>query len=251
MTTDAMRRQQMSRGREAERTEAERSEVERVKEETPARVYLQPIAAPSILGLFGFAGATFVVAANLAGWYGNSTTPDFLFPFAAFFGGLAQFLAGMWAFRARDGLATAMHGMWGSFWMAYGVLWLLIAAGTITAPTGAFPALGFWFIALAWITWVGAYAARAVSGALVGVLGFLAAGATVMAAGQISGAAVATQIAGYLFIISAILAWYTASGLMLESTFGREVLPLGVAKEAKARAHINIGIGEPGVKHGQ
>jgi hypothetical protein len=34
----------------------------------PARVFLQPIAAPSILGLAGFAGATFIVASNLAGW---------------------------------------------------------------------------------------------------------------------------------------------------------------------------------------
>ena len=31
------------------------------------RVFLQPIAAPSILGLFGFAGATFMVSAYLAG----------------------------------------------------------------------------------------------------------------------------------------------------------------------------------------
>jgi succinate-acetate transporter protein len=59
------------------------------------RVMLQPIAAPSILGLFGFAGATFIVAANLAGWYGSETSPQYLFPFAAFFGGLAQFIAGM------------------------------------------------------------------------------------------------------------------------------------------------------------
>src|SRR3954453_7516583 len=85
------------------------------------RVSLQPIAAPSILGLFGFASATFMVAANLAGWYGNTKSPTLLFPFAAAFGGVAQFIAGMWAYRARDGLATAMHGMWGSFWMAYGV----------------------------------------------------------------------------------------------------------------------------------
>ena len=35
------------------------------------RIFLQPIAAPSILGLFGFAGATFVVASNLAGWWGT------------------------------------------------------------------------------------------------------------------------------------------------------------------------------------
>ena len=57
------------------------------------RVFLQPIAAPSVLGLFGFAGATFIVAANMAGWYGGDSTAGYLFPFAAFFGGLAQFLA--------------------------------------------------------------------------------------------------------------------------------------------------------------
>ncbi len=55
------------------------------------RVFLQPIAAPSVLGLFGFAGATFIVASHMAGWYGNASTPGYLFPFAAFFGGLAQF----------------------------------------------------------------------------------------------------------------------------------------------------------------
>ena len=113
------------------------------------RVVLQPIAAPSILGLFGFAGATFVVAAQLARWYGTPASGQFLFPFAAFFGGLAQFTAGMWAYRARDGLATAMHGMWGSFWMAYGLLFLLGATRTLTLPTGTFTELGFWFLALA------------------------------------------------------------------------------------------------------
>ncbi|HLJ47744.1 MAG TPA: GPR1/FUN34/YaaH family transporter [Bryobacteraceae bacterium] len=84
------------------------SEIER--RNAAPRIYLQPIAAPSILGLYGFAGATFMVAANFAGWYGGPDTALYLFPFAALFGGLAQFLAGMWAFKARDGLATAAHG---------------------------------------------------------------------------------------------------------------------------------------------
>src|SRR5437868_3772238 len=128
------------------------------------RVFLQPIAPPSILGLFGFAAATFIVAANLAGWYGDhTTTPLVLAPFAAVFGGIAQFLAGMWAYRARDGLATAMHGMWGSFWIAYGILNVLLATKTLPAPTPAyhFPELGFWFFALAAITASGAFAALA------------------------------------------------------------------------------------------
>jgi uncharacterized protein len=50
-------------------------------------------------------------ATSAAGWYGNDTsTPWVLFPFALAFGGIAQLLAGMWSYRARDGLATAMHG---------------------------------------------------------------------------------------------------------------------------------------------
>jgi hypothetical protein len=68
------------------------------------------------------------------------------------FGGIAQFAAGLWAYRARDALATAMHGMWGAFWMAYGILWLLVAAGDLTLPAGKFPEPAFWFFPLAAIT---------------------------------------------------------------------------------------------------
>ncbi len=93
-----------------------------------AQVYLQPIAAPSILGLYAFVGATLIVAAELAGWYGNSQTASYLFPFAAAFGGVAQFAAGMWAYKVRDAIATAMHGMWGSFWVSFGIL-ELVGAG--------------------------------------------------------------------------------------------------------------------------
>ena len=158
-----------------------------VTPENRAEVLLQPIAAPSILGLYGFAAATFMVAAHIAHWYGSSNTELYLAPFAAVFGGLAQFLAGMWAFKARDALATAMHGMWGAFWIAYGILNLLFASGDLVRPNGAFPALGFWFIGLAAITWVGTAAAAAESKALTSVLAFLALGSTLFAIGQIGG----------------------------------------------------------------
>lgn len=52
----------------------------------PARIYLQPIAAPSVLGLYAFAGSTLIVAAKLAGLYGDSQTASYLFPFAVFEG---------------------------------------------------------------------------------------------------------------------------------------------------------------------
>jgi len=219
--------------------------------ENRAEVLLQPIAAPSILGLYGFAAATFMVAAHIAHWYGSSNTELYLAPFAAVFGGLAQFLAGMWAFKARDALATAMHGMWGAFWIAYGILNLLFASGDLARPQGAFPALGFWFIGLAAITWVGTATATAESKGLTSVLAFLALGSTLFAIGQIAGNNKIDILAGWSFIISAVLAWYVASAIMLQSAFGKEVWPLGKTERALHSAAFNFGFGEPGVKHGQ
>jgi succinate-acetate transporter protein len=221
--------------------------------ESPALPHLQPIAAPSILGLYAFAGSTFIVSAHLAGWYGGPDTPLYLLPFAAVFGGVAQFAAGMWAYKARDAIATAMHGMWGSFWIGFGLLELLIAAGTIPANEVAFPAFGYWFIALAAITLMGTIAAAAENLALTLVLGTLTAGSVAAAIAELIGSSPGQgwdAIAGYTLMISAILAWYTASALMFKGV-GRPVLPVGETKHAQQEPAVAPGAGEPGVMKGQ
>jgi uncharacterized protein len=224
------------------------------------RIFLQPIAAPSILGLFGFAAATFIVAANVAGWYGNhATTPLVLAPFAAVFGGIAQFMAGMWAYRARDAVATAMHGMWGSFWIAYGILNILLATHVLTAPTPWYhdSAFGFWFFALAVITGSGALAALAESIGLFSVLATLAVGSALLAGGLIYGSHGLVTVAGWVLVASAILAWYVATAMMLAFAGGRVVLPLGkYSKEAnkpggRPTRPIELEWAEPGIKMGQ
>jgi succinate-acetate transporter protein len=222
----------------------------RLAERPLGQVWLQPIAAPSILGLYGFAGATFMVAAHMAHWFGTTQTSMVLWPFAAVFGGLAQFLAGMWSYRARDGVATAMHGMWGSFWMAYGILWVLIGAGKVAVPANgaAFQGLGFWFVVLAAITWAGMAAAAAESSVVATVLGFLAAGSTIAAIGELAGVEALRMLAGWLFIISAIIAWYAATALMINGAYRRNVLRLGARPKPD---EIQFGLGEPGVLRGQ
>ena len=222
------------------------------------RVVLQPIAAPSVLGLFGFAGATFIVAANMAGWYGSATTPGYLFPFAAFFGGLAQFLAGMWAYRARDSVATAMHGTWGSFWMGYGLLQLLLATGVLATGGTLDHALGFWFIALCAITFSGMLGALSEGNlGVTSVLGTLAAGSGVAAVAFLNGGTTIMHTAGWVFVVSAILAWYVATGMMLKGAAGKIVLPLFKTDMEANRPGgqptraIELEWGEPGVKMGQ
>lgn len=224
---------------------------EEIQNNTKARIYLQPIAAPSILGLYGFAGATFMVAANMVHWYGNDASGLYLFPFAAIFGGLAQFLAGMWAFKARDGVATAMHGLWGSLWIAYGLLNVVFAVGRIPPPTGRFPELGYWFIVAAAITWAGAYAAQAENKGIATTLWFLAAASTAGAIGELTGAGWLMFLAGYLFIISSFVAWYTATALMVNEACGREAWKLGKSRQVREMPPVAIGMGEPGVIRGQ
>jgi succinate-acetate transporter protein len=222
------------------------------------RVVLQPIAAPSVLGLFGFAGATFIVAGHMAGWYGNPTTDVYLAPFAAFFGGLAQFTAGMWAYRARDAVATAMHGMWGSFWLAFGLLNLLVATGSISTGRTMDTAFGMWFVALAAITYSGA-AGALLEGNLgvTSVLATLAAGSTVAAVGLLEGSTTTQHWAGWIFVVSAVLAWYTATAMMLKASAGRTVLPLFKTEAAankpgeRPTRPIQLEWAEPGVKMGQ
>lgn len=221
------------------------------------RVFLQPIAAPSVLGLFGFASATFMVAAHLAGWYGGKASPEFLFPFAATFGGLAQFMAGMWAFRARDTLATAMHGMWGAFWIAFGILFLLVATGDIKPPTGNWPELGYWFLTLGAITGAGALASLAESLGLTAVLAPLSVGSILLAVFYLIGGTGWEHTAGWVLVASAICAFYVATAMMLKSTFGRVILPLGEPKReanipgSQFTRVIEFERGEPGVKQGQ
>jgi uncharacterized protein len=235
------------------------TELDMARDGVATRVFLQPIAAPSVLGLFGFAGATFIVASNMAGWWGTPTSGLALAPFAAMFGGLAQFLAGMWAYRARDAIATAMHGMWGAFWLAYGILNIMIAAHALKPPTPWFhnPELGFWFFALAAITASGALASLAESIGLFAVLSTLAAGSGIAAGAFIYGSHGWVQVAGWVFVFSAGFAWYTATAMMLAAAGKMVILPLGKFKRAanvpggKPMRPIELEWAEPGVKMGQ
>ena len=223
-----------------------------------ARIVLTPVAAPSILGLYGFFAATLLVGSHMAGWWGTASAPTLVFPFVVMLGGIAQFASGLWAYRARDGLATAMHGIWGAFWLAFGLYQLLVATGAMPAVGSPKDmAFGFWFIPLCAITAAGTLAAAAVSLGFVAVLAPLAAGSFFAALGWMAGLSWSLSVAGWLFVFSAGFAWYTASAMMLEGSFGRTILPTGqwsVAANVPGRTPsepIEYEHGMPGARAGQ
>jgi uncharacterized protein len=206
------------------------------QEDTRLVTYTSRVATglPSILGMYAFAAATFIVAAHMAHWYGNAQSAIVLFPLVLFFG-LAQFYAGAWAFRSGDAVALAMHGTWGTFWTAFGILELLYATGRVPHPLGAFSELGFWFIAVAAITW-GITAASREKGVTT-LLALLAIGSTLEAIAELAGIDWLRMLAGYFLIASALVAWYVASALIMR--FGKTAKtksPMPVANSESVHA---------------
>lgn len=224
-----------------------------------ARVVLQPIAAPSIMGLFGFSIATMMVGAWQAGWYGTVGTPGILWPFALMAGGVLQTIAAIFSFRARDGVAVAVHTAWGAFWMGWAVLQILVAThmmapilkGTVNEP------FAFWFIALAAVTISATFASLRQSMGTFITLGTLSAGSCLTAAGFWSGNTGVTDAGGWLFVASAAAAWLTATAMMMEEAWGRTIIPLGKWHKAanipgrQASTPIEFPGGMPGVRVGQ
>jgi uncharacterized protein len=151
-----------------------------------------------------------------------------------------------------------MHGMWGSFWIGYGVLELLLATHVLATGTTLDHALGFWFIALCAITFSGMAAALAEGGlGLSSVLGTLAAGSGLAAVGFLTSSMGTQHAAGWVFVISAGLAWYVATAMMLNASAGKTILPLFKTEAAanmpgsQPTKAIQLTWGEPGVKQGQ
>lgn len=176
---------------------------------------------PSVLGLYALGGTTFVVGAHMAGWYGTGVSPHRLAPFALAFG-IVQLLAATWSWARGDDLATALLGIWGAFWLGYGILGVPPGA---TAPAGA-PELAFWLIVAAAFTWIAALAAVAERRPLAVALVVLAAGATLGAIGEGIDSHGVRLAAGWVFAIAGVLTWYLATAMLLAASGGRRLLPL-------------------------
>jgi succinate-acetate transporter protein len=224
-----------------------------------SRVFLTPIAAPSIMGLFGFFIATLMLGAWQAGWYGPGSATLLIWPFAIFAGGILQIIAAIASFRARDGVALAVHTVWGAFWAGWGVLQLLVATH-VMAPIaiGSYsPAFAFWFIALTLVTVMCFFGALRQNLLVALTLALLSAGTALTAAGFYAASSTVVNAGGWLFVCSATAAWLAASAMMLEHAWGRTILPVSRwSKEAnipgrQAIDPIAYPVGMPGVKVGQ
>ncbi|MFH9983752.1 acetate uptake transporter [Streptomyces sp. NPDC017179] len=180
-------------------------------------------ADPAPLGLAGFAMPTIllsIINTNLL------KEPGAIFPvlaLAAFYGGLAQFVAGLFEFRRGNTFGATVFASFGAFWLTY---WWLVPR--VAAVGNAHNALGLFLLLWAVFTAYMAVAALRTSLAVLAVLVLLTITFVLLAIGEFQGGLapqVATQVGGWFGIATGLAAWYASAAGVINSTHRRTLLP--------------------------
>lgn len=204
----------------------EAATIERVRREEPARpgdpqTGWKP-ADPGPLGLGAFAMTTFVLSMFNSNLVDEKGLPVVL-GLALVYGGIVQLLAGMWEFRTGNTFGAVAFCSFGAFWISF---WALNVFYAKQIGGNAGHAVGVYLWAWAIFTSYMAVAALRTSGAILTVFVLLAATFILLAIGKDGGSESITHLGGYVGLATAAAAWYASFAAVINSTFGRTVLPV-------------------------
>lgn len=186
------------------------------------------IANPAALGLAAFALTTFLLSIHNA--MGVTREPLLVFwGFALFYGGLAQFAAGMWEFKTGNTFGATAFSTYGAFWLGVGATVFLVLWGKL-APTDVTSTLAWILTAFAiFNTYMLILSART-NLATFGVFLTLEITEILLALGNFNGDAAGSglvSLGGWVGILTAVVAWYTSFAIIANSQRPRPVLPVG------------------------
>jgi len=188
------------------------------------------IADPGPLGLGGFALTTFVLSVHNANW-----APDLIWVgLALFYGGLAQFMAGMHEFRNRNTFGSTAFTSYGAFWLSLATFIIMDLLKGLPAGLNVNDALG-WFIAsfaifntymLLWSTRVNkavfaVFATLEVTEVIFFIAQFL------LGAGHLRGGTDLLHVSGYVGVLTAACAWYASAAGVANAMSPQPILKVG------------------------
>lgn len=191
----------------------------------PATSMAGMVADPAPLGLAAFGITTLMLSAVNSGWIGDSATTAVL-SMAVPFGGSAQVLAGMWAFRRGNTFAATAFTSFGAFWISfYLLLNFFIAPVAKASPGEASQILGLYLFSWGLFTAYMFVASLAGARAVQAVFALLTLTFFALCIGEWGASTTWHHIGGYLGIATACAAIYTSFADVTNANFGRRVLP--------------------------
>jgi succinate-acetate transporter protein len=180
-------------------------------------------ADPAPLGLAGFAMTTFVLSMFNADIVNTAGEPVVL-GLALAYGGIAQLLAGMWEFRTGNTFGATAFTSFGAFWISY---WLLVTLNVADIPEAqAGDAIGLYLWGWAIFTAYMFIASLRTTGAVALVFFLLTITFILLAIGDSGAHENVTKWGGYVGLATAVAAWYASFAAVINSTFGRTLVPV-------------------------
>jgi uncharacterized protein len=181
---------------------------------------------PGPLGLSAFALTTFVLSVINAGIivpHPGSNLTIFI-GLAVFYGGIAQFAAGMWEFRSGNTFGGTAFTSYAAFWLSFAALFI---PGFGVKLLDLDPAVGLYLLGWTIFTALLMIASFRLNGALAAVFVLLFVTFAALTIGALGKNATWSQIGGWLGILTALAAWYTAFAGVLRGVSGGAVqLPI-------------------------
>jgi uncharacterized protein len=187
---------------------------------------VEKLANPAPLGLAGFGLTTLIlniVNADLIATAGIGM----VLPVGLFYGGLAQFLAGMWEMKKNNTFGFTAFSSFGAFWMALAIM-VILEDTKVIAPvpkSGMSVFLGAWGLFTAYMT----IGTLKISRALQVVFATLTILFFLLACGEHNETVL--KIAGWEGIFCAFTALYASAAQVINETWGEYLLPLGLVKK--------------------
>jgi len=145
------------------------------------------------------------------------------------YGGAAQLIAGIWEFRTGNTFGAVAFCSYGAFWISF---YFIVHSVAENAPTEVFAGLGLYLWMWGIFTTYMFFASLRTTGAVA--LVFLLLAITFIILGIGNSALVGTKnvtngtikLGGYVGIVTAIAAWYASFAAVINSTFGRVMMPV-------------------------
>ena len=183
------------------------------------------IADPGPLGLAAFALTTFVLSVFNSGMI--KTGDGVVLGLALAYGGLAQLLAGMWEFAKGNTFGATAFSSYGAFWLSFWYLTGHTDLSGASSPTDLQHSVGLYLLGWTIFTALMTVAASRVSGAVFAVFVVLTATFLLLALADLTTTASLGKIGGWLGVVTALLAWYTAFAGVTAFTHKRSLVPTG------------------------
>ncbi len=188
------------------------------------------VADPAPLGLAGFGISTLLLSLINAGILGSTAGGGALklgvMSVALTFGGLAQFVAGMWAFKRGNTFAATAFTSYGAFWFSFYLLVFVFVPqmkGASTADITTF--LGTYLLAWGIFTAYMFLASLAGARAVQAVFFLLAITFVLLAISFYAGSDTIGKAGGWFGLATAAAALYASFADVTNANFKRRVLP--------------------------